>query len=120
MTNLFSQNKPAHFLDYASPKFRSHLIEDSKSVLSCFLLLIPIPLFWSLFDQQGSNWVLQAEQLDGEVRLFKGWSFTLRSDQFQVFNPLIVVALIPFFDYVIYPIFDKIKFCTKPLQRVSH
>lgn len=75
-------------------------------------------MFWSLYDQQGSKWVLQAEQLNGEVSFFK-WSYTLRADQFQVFNPLMIVAMIPLFDYFIYPVFNKLNFCTKPLQKVS-
>jgi len=119
VTNLFSRsNSPSHFMDYAASKYNSKLIEDSKAVLSCFLLLIPLPIFWSLFDQQGSKWVLQAENLNGEIS-FLNWNYTLRADQFQIFNPLIVVFLIPVFEYGVYPVLEKINLLTKPLQRMS-
>ena len=77
-----------------------------------------MPIFWSLFDQQGSKWVLQAEHTSGEISFFK-WDYNLRADQFQVFNPIFIVAMIPLFEYIIYPIFKKFNFCTRPLQRMS-
>ena len=48
-------SRPKHFLEYGQGKFSTQLIEDSKAVLSVFLLFVPLPIFWSLFDQQGSR-----------------------------------------------------------------
>lgn len=42
----------SHWLDYASDRFPTKLIADIKIVLAIFFLYIPLPLFWSLFDQQ--------------------------------------------------------------------
>lgn len=119
MTNLFSgEPKPKHFLDYSATKYPSSIIEDAKSVLSVFLLFIPLPIFWSLYDQQGSTFVLQAQHTNGDIGILN-WTYTLRPDQFQVINPLLVIIMIPLFDYVIYPVFKKFNFCTKPLQRMG-
>lgn len=119
MTNLFSgEPKPSHFLDYSASKYSSSIIEDGKSVLSVFLLFIPLPIFWSLYDQQGSTFVLQAQQTDGDIGILS-WNYTLRPDQFQVINPFMCIAMIPLFDYVIYPTLKKFNLCTKPLQKMG-
>lgn len=47
--------QPKHFLEYGQGKFSTQLIEDSKTVLSILLLFVPLPIYWSLFDQQGSR-----------------------------------------------------------------
>ncbi|KAJ8933227.1 hypothetical protein NQ318_010050 [Aromia moschata] len=48
-----------HWLDYARGKFSNKLIEDMKIMSSILLLYTPLPIFWSLFDQQGSRWTFQ-------------------------------------------------------------
>lgn len=48
-----------HWLDYGRGKFDLKLIYDMKVVYAVFLLYTPLPIFWSLFDQQGSRWTFQ-------------------------------------------------------------
>jgi hypothetical protein len=57
---------------------------------------------------------MQAQQLDGRI----GSSFTIKPDQFQAVNPIIIVFLVPLFDFVIYPLFAKINLLKRPLQRM--
>lgn len=77
-------------------------------------MFIPLPLFWALFDQQGSRWTLQAREMDGTL-----WSgFVLKPDQMQVINPVLIVGMIPVFEYAIYPFLRKMGILTKPLQRM--
>ena len=44
--------KYKHWLDYAQDRFPSKLVADIKIVLAVLFLYIPLPMFWSLFDQQ--------------------------------------------------------------------
>ena len=46
---------------------QAKLVRDIKYVLRILILYIPLPLFWTLFDQQGSRWTLQAVRMDGYV-----------------------------------------------------
>jgi POT family proton-dependent oligopeptide transporter len=62
-----------------------------------------IAVFWSLFDQTGSSWVLQAGQMD--CLLF---GVELLPAQIQAANPLLVMLLIPVFFYVVYPAIDRV------------
>ena len=36
---------------------------DVKALDRVLLIFIPVPIFWTLYDQQGSSWTLQAEEL---------------------------------------------------------
>lgn len=72
-----------------------------------------VAMFWSIFDQTGSAWVLQAEQMD---RNWLGHEWL--SSQIQAANPLLVMILIPVFTYVVYPLMNKF-FRVTPLRKIS-
>ncbi|XP_076316744.1 solute carrier family 15 member 1-like [Tachypleus tridentatus] len=103
-----------HWLNYADDKYGTKLIEDVKAVLYVLRLYLPLPVFWALFDQQGSRWTLQATRMNGEVG-----GFLLKPDQMQVINPLLIIAFIPLFEYVIYPLLAKCNLLIRPLQRIT-
>lgn len=105
--------KKEHWLDYAEEKHGAKLVEDIKSTLKVLVLFIPLPVFWALFDQQGSGWTFQARRMDGYIGFY-----TILPDQMQVVNPLLILAFIPLFQYVIYPALEKCKIIKTPLQRM--
>lgn len=84
-----------------------------KSVLSLFALYPFVAMFWSLFDQTGSSWVLQAENMDLDWLGFK-WE----AAQIQAVNPILILVFIPLFSYVIYPAIDRV-FPLNPLRKIS-
>lgn len=75
-------------------------------------LYLPLPIFWALFDQQASRWTLQAIRMNGQLG-----NYTIKPDQIQVINPLLVILFIPVFDYLIYPFMNTIGL-NKPLKRM--
>ena len=83
-------------------------------LLRVLVLYIPLPIFWALFDQQGSRWTFQAIRTDGRVG-----GYIVKPDQLQLVNPVLILVLIPLFDMVIYPFFAKFNFLIKPLQRIA-
>jgi solute carrier family 15 oligopeptide transporter 1 len=108
-----SSEKKEHWMDYAEGKYTRREIEDIKIVLRVLFLFIPVPLYWALYDQQGSRWTFQASRMDGALG-----SFTLKPDQLQVINPILVMILIPIFDRVIYPVLAKFSMMKTPLQKM--
>ncbi|XP_050080270.1 peptide transporter family 1-like [Anopheles maculipalpis] len=106
-------NPRPHWLDYAESKYGKGIVADIKSLLKILILYIPLPVFWALFDQQGSRWTFQATRMDGEVA-----GYTIKPDQMQVINPLLILAFIPVFESVIYPLLSKIGI-RRPLQKLS-
>jgi POT family proton-dependent oligopeptide transporter len=56
------------------------------------LIYVFVAMFWALFDQTGSSWVLQAQHMD---RVILG--LEVLPAQIQAANPLLVMLLIPLF-----------------------
>lgn len=62
-----------------------------------------VAMFWALFDQTASAWVLQAEKMDRVV-----FGTELLSSQIQAANPALVMVLIPLCSFVLYPAIDRV------------
>jgi len=109
-------SKKEHWLDHAEngEQERKTLIRDLKYVLRVLIMYIPLPLFWALFDQQGSRWTLMAQQMNGYIG-----ALHLLPDQMQIVNPLLIVTLIPVFEVTLYPCLKAIKFNFSPLRRMG-
>lgn len=66
------------------------------------LVFFFVIVFWSLYDQTGSAWVLQAQHMD---RRWLGVEWL--ESQIQAVNPFLILIFIPLFNYVIYPGADR-------------
>ncbi|YCM45194.1 POT family MFS transporter [Verrucomicrobiaceae bacterium 227] len=89
----------------------------SREGLIAIAKLIPlyvfIAMFWALFDQTGSSWVFQAQDMD---RNFLGINWL--ESQIQAINPLLILTFIPLFTMVLYPSIDKV-FKLTPLRKIG-
>lgn len=83
-----------------------------KALGKLFIIYTFIAMFWALFDQQGSAWVLQAERMDRHFGI--DWD----PSQAQWLNPALVLLFIPLFNRVVYPAFDRFWPLT-PLRKIS-
>jgi POT family proton-dependent oligopeptide transporter len=111
---VFIAIKPAGWQTYKKDLFSP---QGKKAILNLSVMYIFIAVFWSLFDQTGSSWVLQAEKMDKFVNL--GFvKFELLSSQIQAINPLMILIFVPLFSYFIYPKVNKIWPLT-PLRKIS-
>ncbi|NXQ86154.1 S15A1 protein, partial [Nyctibius grandis] len=106
--------KREHWLDWASEKYDKRLIAQTKMVLKVLFLYIPLPMFWALFDQQGSRWTLQATTMDGNFGALK-----IQPDQMQTVNPILIVIMVPVVDAVVYPLIKKCKINFTPLRKIT-
>ncbi len=77
------------------------------------LFLLFVPVFWAIFDQTGSAWVLQSESMD---RNFLGMRWL--ESQVQLLNPVFILTLIPIFTYFVYPAMAKF-FDPTPLRKIG-
>ncbi|CAL8389217.1 unnamed protein product [Boreogadus saida] len=106
--------KREHWMDWADEKYEKLLIAQIKMVLKVLFLYIPLPMFWTLFDQQGSRWTLQATTMDGDFGLL-----VIQPDQMQTVNPILILAFVPIVDSVIYPLIAKCGLNFTPLKRMT-
>lgn len=106
--------KRDHWLDHADDKYDKNLISDIKSTLKVLVLFIPLPMFWALYDQQGSTWTEMANYMDCKIG-----NFRLGADQMQIMDPILLVLFIPIFQSIIYPMFAKIHLLDTPLKKMT-
>ena len=72
-----------------------------------------VAVFWSLWDQSGGEWVLQADKMDLH---FAG--ITWLPSQIQAVNAVMILLFIPLFQYVIYPAVSTV-FPLTPLRKIG-
>uniref|UniRef100_UPI003AAAC2DD solute carrier family 15 member 1 n=1 Tax=Centroberyx gerrardi TaxID=166262 RepID=UPI003AAAC2DD len=106
--------KKQHWMDWAEDKYDKLLIAQIKMVLKVLFLYIPLPMFWTLFDQKGSRWTLQATTMDGTFG-----QLVIQPDQMQTVNPILILTLVPIMDSVIYPLIRKCGLNFTPLKRMT-
>ena len=86
---------------------------ETKILLNILILFIPLPLFWALFDQQGSRWLIQATKMNGNIGFY-----TIKPDHMQILNPLFILICIPFFEVVWYPLLKVLRI-ERPLHKIA-
>jgi proton-dependent oligopeptide transporter, POT family len=84
-----------------------------QTMLKLASIYVFIAVFWSLWDQTASAWVLQAQKMDLHF-IGKDWL----PSQIQTANPVFTLTFIPLFSYLIYPAIDKV-FPLTPLRKIG-
>lgn len=131
------------FFDGATGRFTREEVEGARAVAGILGVFATVPVFWALFDQTHSTWVLQGEKMTPVTLLAfgldpAGWGWVvpfikllcteiapgrfalvLNSERMQTLNPLLVMLLIPVFTAWLYPASDKLGFKPTALRRMS-
>lgn len=89
--------------------------EGRRALANLTPLLLFVSMFWALFDQTASAWVLQAKAMDLTIPFF-GW--TLTPSQTQAMNPIFVLILVPLFALILFPAIEK-KVDFTPLRKIG-
>lgn len=91
------------------------------------IIFIFVAMFFALFYQSESAWVLQAKRLELRWLWLPAWGaerglylkpMIWRPAQMQAANPFLILILIPAFSYVIYPALNRLWPMT-PLRRIG-
>ena len=83
------------------------------TILRLGLVYLCIAVFWALFDQTSSAWVLQAEDMN-----LRWLGIDWLPSQIQVLNPVLVMVMIPLFQFVVYPAIGRF-FQLSPLRKIG-
>ncbi|MDB5157735.1 MAG: family transporter [Mucilaginibacter sp.] len=127
--NAGKKQKGQSLLDVAKGEYDPEKVEGVKAVYRVMAVFIFAPIFWAMWDQNLSEWVLQAEKLDRYIPLGihhipffakpLNLNFTILAGQVQTANPIFLLSFIPLFTYFIYPFLDRIGIKTTPLRRLG-
>jgi len=114
LINFYKKKKGESLLDVAKVKFDSEKVEGIKAVWRVMAVFAFVPIFWAMWDQNLSEWVLQATKLDRHI-----FGYEVLPEQIQTVNPIFLLSMIPLFGYFVYPYFSKIGIKTTPLRRIG-
>jgi POT family proton-dependent oligopeptide transporter len=84
-----------------------------RSVFKISLIFLPIVAFWALYFQYGSSWFDQAKRMDLNVL---GWH--MEPAQMEALNAILILVMVPFFAYVVYPAAERMGLRPTLLRRI--
>ena len=118
LTHLGKKQKGQSWLDVAKGPYNPEKVEGIKAVYRVMSVFFFALAFWIVWDQNLSEWVLQAAKMNRTIGIGT-WHFTMLPGQVQTANPVFLLLFIPLFNYVVYPFFDKIGIKPTPLRRLG-
>ena len=93
---------------------REILQKENLKALGNLLILVPFTaMFWALWQQNFSSWVVQAYKMNRHL-----FGIEWLPAQIQTVNPLFILILLPVFSYWIYPAINKFYPLT-PLRKLG-
>jgi len=89
-------------------------VEGMRSVFRIAAVFAPILAFWALYFQYGSSWFNQAELMNRDLY---GWQ--MESAQMEALNAILILIMVPFFAYVVYPALERSGIRMSMLRRMT-
>lgn len=102
------------FFGPASAKYGAKAAEGPLAVIRIITVFFLVSFFWMLFDQHATTWVQQAKQLDRDLGFWY-----VKESQVSAMNPMMVMALIPFLGFVVFPAVERMGIRITPLRKMS-
>jgi POT family proton-dependent oligopeptide transporter len=85
------------------PKTNSTSRSDLATVGRIALVLAPVPVFWALFDQINTSWVVQGERMTP----FSVLGYRFDAERIQSISALLVLIWVPILTFGVYPWIDR-------------
>src|SRR5215475_15538448 len=101
---------PAGLRTYAREIFNKETI---KILLNVFIPVPFVAIFWALWQQNFSSWIVQAESMDRHL-----FGVEWLSSQIQTVNPIFILIMLPLFSYWIYPLVENVVLLS-PLRKIG-
>lgn len=100
----------------AEDKYGVKKVDAIKAVWRVMAVFAFIPVFWSLWDMNGAEWVIQSKSLNLDTGVF---GFHILPAQIQTVNAVFLLLLIPVFNYGVYPLVEKLGIKLTPLRKLG-
>jgi proton-dependent oligopeptide transporter, POT family len=109
----FGRKKFVHIPPVGARKYAKELATaENLKALGNLLILVPFAaMFWALWQQNFSSWVVQADKMDRHV-----FGHDWLPAQIQTVNPIFILVMLPLFSYLVYPAISKV-FRLTPLRK---
>jgi POT family proton-dependent oligopeptide transporter len=97
-------------------KYGAEKVDGIKAVWRIMAVFAFIPIFWSLWDMNGAEWVLQSTKMDLDLGVF---NIHILPSQIQFVNAVFLLVLIPVFNYGVYPLVEKLGIKLTALRKIG-
>lgn len=109
------------FWDGARRRYSEEEVGAAASIMPVLKIFVLIPVFWALFEQSSSTWVMQGFGMEAApMPVWLHWLVgpELGAEQMQSMNPLMVMLLVPLLTLFLYPRLGRWIRVT-PLRRIG-
>lgn len=89
--------------------------ENRKAVANILIVFAAVPMFWALFNQVFTTWVLQGEKMIP----FNLLGYKVDAERMQSAGAILVLIWVPILTLWVYPLAEKLGFRPTPLRRMS-
>ncbi|MDN5285524.1 MAG: transporter [Mucilaginibacter sp.] len=100
----------------AEDKYGVEKVDGIKAVWRIMAVFAFIPVFWSLWDMNGAEWVLQSTKMDLSIGIF---NWHILPSQIQTVNAVFLLVMIPIFNYGLYPLVGKLGIKLTSLKKIG-
>jgi proton-dependent oligopeptide transporter, POT family len=91
---------------------------DAKAVLNILMIFATVPMFWALYNQVDSTWVLQGNAMKPAWQIAKD-NYLLDGETMQSAGSVLVMIWVPILTFGVYPWLEKSGINPTPLRRMS-
>lgn len=88
---------------------------SARAVRRIFLVFLTVPVFFALYNQVNSTWVLQGEKMTP----FNVMGFTVDGETMQAVGSILVMIWVPIMTYALYPLAERARLRPTPLRRMA-
>jgi POT family proton-dependent oligopeptide transporter len=99
------------FLDVALARFSPEEVQSARAVVGILTIFLTVPMFWALFNQVNSTWVLQGKNMTP--------FYVLDGETMQSAGSVLVMIWVPILTLGVYPWLERRGILPTPLRRMS-
>jgi proton-dependent oligopeptide transporter, POT family len=115
LTHQGARQPGQKFFDVGLARYDREAVDGARAVLRIVAIFATIPMFWALFNQVNSTWVLQGNKM---VPLFIG-DYKIDGERMQAAGAVLVMIWVPVFTFLVFPFLERIGWLPTALRRMS-
>jgi POT family proton-dependent oligopeptide transporter len=93
------------------------LENDARAVWRILMIFVTVPVFWALYNQVNTTWVLQGNSMIPALRWKNQW--LLNGESMQSAGSVLVMIWVPILTLIVYPTLEKMGIKPTALRRMS-
>jgi POT family proton-dependent oligopeptide transporter len=102
-------------LDRALPHCTASEVANARAVAGILMIFATVPVFWALFNQVNTSWVLQG----AKMAPFQVLGFKVDAERIQSVGSLLILIWVPVLTWGVYPLAERWGWRPTPLRRMA-